>query len=52
LSIVSGVALAGLIIIGHHVAIAGAILCAARFIGKLNGTIPATTPIGNDETIA
>ena len=41
-----GVELAGFNIIGHPEAIAGAILCMARFIGKLKGAIPATNPTG------
>jgi len=42
-----GVELAGLMIIGQPAAIAGATLCAIKFMGKLNGVMPATTPIGN-----
>ena len=42
----NGVVEDGLRIIGQLDAIAGAILCTARFIGKLKGEIPATTPMG------
>src|SRR5687768_9035186 len=42
----NGVALAGFRIIGQPEAIAGAILCTARFIGKLNGEMPAMMPDG------
>ncbi len=41
-----GVERAGLIIIGFPDAIAGAILCTAKFKGKLNGAIPAINPTG------
>src|SRR6476661_1150950 len=45
-SVDNGVADAGLRMIGHPAASAGAILCTARFIGKLKGEIPATMPAG------
>ena len=40
----SGVCPAGLITIGAPTASAGAILCATRFTGKLNGVMPMTGP--------
>ena len=45
-SIVSGSLDGGLSTIGQPAAMAGAILCAARLSGKLNGLMPATGPIG------
>jgi hypothetical protein len=42
----SGVVDAGLSTTGQPAASAGAILCATRFIGKLNGEIAPTIPIG------
>ena len=42
----SGVAGAGLRMIGAPTAIAGAILWAQRFSGKLNGAMPRTAPLG------
>ena len=45
-SIVRGSADGGLRTIGFPEAMAGAILCAARLSGKLNGLIPAIGPIG------
>ena len=42
----SGVAGAGLRMIGAPTAMAGAILWAHRFSGKLNGAMPRTTPFG------
>ena len=42
----SGVAGAGLRMIGAPTAMAGATLCALRFSGKLNGAMPSTTPRG------
>lgn len=42
----SGVAGAGLRMIGAPAAIAGATLWAHRFSGKLNGAMPSTTPFG------
>src|SRR5687768_11639804 len=42
----SGVEEAGFKMIGQPAAIAGAILCTAKFIGKLKGEIPATNPTG------
>ncbi len=48
----SGVAGAGLTTIGQPAAIAGPILCATRFSGKLNGEIPSTGPRGKRRTSA
>ncbi len=48
----SGVAGAGLRMIGAPTAIAGATLCATRFSGKLNGAMPSTTPRGKRRTTA
>ena len=42
----SGVRLAGFITNGHPTAMAGAILCAARFSGKLNGEMKLHGPMG------
>ena len=42
----SGVIEAGFITKGQPIAIAGAILCAARLSGKLNGEIKLHGPIG------
>ena len=42
----SGVIDAGFITNGQPIAIAGAILCAARFSGKLNGEMKLHGPIG------
>jgi hypothetical protein len=42
----SGVRLAGFITNGQPIAMAGAILCAARFSGKLNGEMKLQGPIG------
>jgi len=42
----SGVRLAGFITKGQPMAIAGAILCAARLSGKLNGAMKLQGPIG------
>ena len=47
-----GVLGAGFTIIGAPTAIAGATLCATKFIGKLNGEIPSTGPCGNRRMIA
>ena len=51
-SAVSGVAGAGLTMIGAPTAIAGATLCATRFSGKLNGAMPRTGPLGKRRTRA
>ena len=48
----SGVAGAGLRMIGAPTAIAGATLWATRFSGKLNGAMPSTGPRGKRRTIA
>jgi hypothetical protein len=48
----SGVLGAGLTMIGAPTAMAGAILCATRFSGKLNGAMPSTGPRGTLRTIA
>ena len=46
-SAVSGVSDVGLVITVFPAASAGAILCASKFSGKLNGPIATTTPIGS-----
>jgi hypothetical protein len=51
-SAVSGVAGAGLSMIGAPTASAGATLCATRFSGKLNGAMPSTGPRGTRRTSA
>ncbi len=48
----SGVRGAGLTMIGAPAAIAGAILCATRFSGKLNGAMPSTGPRATRRTTA
>jgi hypothetical protein len=45
-SVESGVADAGFTMMGQPAAMAGAILWAARFIGKSKGEMPATRPTG------
>ena len=48
----SGVLGAGFTTIGAPTAMAGATLCATRFIGKLNGEMPRTGPCANLRMIA